>query len=127
MGRMLDHVSFGVANLERSASFYDSVLGCLGFVRAWSAPDAIGYAPKGQDDKFAIKVHSQSTPPGPGHHLAFTAPDRKSVLAFHEAALKNAGTDNGPPGLRPQYGPTYFAAFAIDPDGNRIEAVCHLA
>lgn len=56
-------------------------------------------------------------------HLAFGAPDRGSIARFHEAALRHGGTDNGAPGLRPQYGPHYYAAFAIDPDGHAVEAV----
>jgi len=61
--------------------------------------------------------------PGEGFHLAFTASDRAAVDAFHAAALRHGGADNGPPGLRPHYGPGYYAAFVIDPDGYRIEAV----
>lgn len=121
---MLHHISFGVADLRRSSAFYDAALGALGYVRVWSDDTAVGYGHPGGGDRLAIKLRSGGVVvPGPGFHLAFAAPDRESVDRFHEAALLHAGTDNGPPGLRPEYGPTYYAAFVIDPDGYRIEAV----
>ena len=61
--------------------------------------------------------------PGPGFHLAFDAADPAAVDRFHAAALEHGGSDDGPPGPRPQYGPTYYAAFVFDPDGNKLEAV----
>lgn len=122
--RMLHHVSFAVADLDRSASFYDNALKTLGYVRIWTAADAIGYAPPGSDDLFALKRRSSKvTAPGEGFHLAFSAPSNGAVDAFHAAALGHGGIDGGAPGLRPQYGPRYYAAFVIDPDGYRIEAV----
>ena len=128
---MLHHVSFGVSQIERSAAFYDAVLAPLGYVRVWEDlshgdPDqAVGYGLPGSGDKFAIKLKTLSAqPPGPGFHLAFASPDRQAVIAFHEAALAHGGLDNGAPGLRPHYGSNYFAAFVIDPDGHRIEAIC---
>ena len=78
----------------------------------------------GEEDKFAIKLRgSAALAPGPGFHLAFAAPDRAAVDRFYDAALRTGGQDNGPPGLRPHYGPDYYAAFVIDPDGYHIEAV----
>lgn len=73
---------------------------------------------------FALmsKFASVNTP-SPGFHLAFSAPSREAVDSFHKNALENSGHDNGPPGLRPHYGPTYYAAFVVDPDGHHIEAV----
>lgn len=130
---MLHHVSFGVADIERSASFYDAVLRPLGYVRVWEdirpgeADQAVGYGVAGGGDKFAIKQRPQgSALPRPGFHLAFGAPNREAVHAFHGAALRNGGRDNGAPGLRPDYGANYYAAFAIDPDGHEIEAVINL-
>jgi len=123
---MLHHLSFAVADLARSAAFYDATLAPLGYVRAWSNAAAIGYGLPGGGDKFAIKMRSKEvTVPGPGFHLAFAAPSREAVDAFHRAALASGGRDNGPPGLRPQYAPDYYAAFAFDPDGYWIEAVIH--
>ena len=123
---MLHHLSFAVADLARSAAFYDATLAPLGYVRVWSNAAAIGYGPPGGGDKFAIKMRSNEvTLPGPGFHLAFAAPSREAVDAFHRAALASGGRDNGPPGLRPQYAPDYYAAFVFDPDGYWIEAVIH--
>jgi catechol 2,3-dioxygenase-like lactoylglutathione lyase family enzyme len=123
---MLHHLSFAVADLARSAAFYDAALAPLGYVRVWSNATAIGYGFPGGGDKFAIKMRSNEvTVPGPGFHLAFAAPSRAAVEAFHRAALASGGRDNGPPGLRPQYAPDYYAAFVFDPDGYWIEAVIH--
>jgi len=121
---VLHHISFSVADLQRSAWFYDAVLGTLGLARVWTRDTAVGYGHPDAEDQFAIKLVAElAQTPGPGFHLAFAAPDRNSVGAFHRAALLHGGRDNGAPGLRPGYGPHYFAAFVIDPDGHRIEAV----
>lgn len=127
---MLHHLSFAVADLERSGAFYDAALGALGYVRVWTTPGrGIGYGPEDTDkqeypdDIFAIKVSSDAIPPGPGFHLAFAAPSRDAVVKFYEAAMRHGGRDNGTPGLCPEYWPDYYAAFVFDPDGYRIEAV----
>ena len=122
---MLHHISFAVADLNRAAAFYDATLGALGYVRVWSDSTAVGYGAAGSDDRFAIKLRSGVTAPGSGFHLAFAAPTRRAVDAFHREALNQGAEDNGAPGLRPLYGPNYYAAFVIDPDGYRIEAVIH--
>ncbi len=128
---MLHHISFGVADIERSVAFYDAAFKPLGYVRVWEDlapgdPDqAVGYGLPGGGDKFTIKLRGENAHcPGPGFHLAFAAPSRGAVTLFHRAALDHGGKDNGAPGLRPHYGPDYFAAFVIDPDGHRVEAVC---
>jgi catechol 2,3-dioxygenase-like lactoylglutathione lyase family enzyme len=126
---MLHHLSFGVSDMEKSARFYDAVLATLGYVRVWqviegTACQAVGYGTAGADDKFAIKLRGSATvAPGPGFHLAFAAPDRSAVNRFHAAAVRTGGQDDGPPGLRPAYGADYYAAFVLDPDGYRLEAV----
>jgi catechol 2,3-dioxygenase-like lactoylglutathione lyase family enzyme len=121
---MLHHLSFSVSDLKRSAIFYDATLGSLGYRRVCEAKSFIGYGVEENKDKFAIAAkESQITPPSAGFHLAFSAPSRDAVNVFYALALKNGGRDNGAPGLRPQYGPTYYAAFVFDPDGYRIEAV----
>lgn len=121
---MLHHVSFAVRNLARSAIFYDAAFQALDYVRVWTAEDAIGYGAGGEGDKFAIKARpEQVCSPSPGFHLAFTAGSREAVDAFFAAAIAHGGRDDGAPGLRPHYGPRYYAAFVIDPDGYRIEAV----
>ncbi len=124
---MLDHLSLGTTDLARAAVFYDAALAPLGFVRVWTTIDAVGYGVPGGGDKLAIKHRPHATPPGPGFHVAFTASPREAVDAFFRAALEHGGMDHGAPGLRPKYGPGYYAAFVADPDGNRIEAVCHEA
>lgn len=121
---MLSHLSFGVNDLERSAVFYDAVLAPLGIVRVWSSPKGVGFGPPGGQDKLALFPRpGQTRPPGEGFHLAFEAPDRQAVDAFHVAALARGGKDLGAPDLRPHYGPNYYAAFIADPDGHKLEAV----
>lgn len=121
---MLHHLSFGVAELARSAAFYDAVLGALGYARVWADEEAVGYGLSEGEDLFAIKQRDGAAlAPGAGFHLAFAAASRAAVDAFHRAALAHGGRDNGAAGLRPDYGPDYYAAFAVDPDGYRIEAV----
>ncbi|WP_419186505.1 VOC family protein [Rohdeia mirabilis] len=126
---MLHHLSIGVRDIGRSAGFYDAVLGALGFVRVWSdlrpgeSNQAVGYGSAGGGDRFAIKQHDGAHAPGAGSHLAFSASSRRAVDAFHAAALAHGGMSDGAPGLRPHYGPDYYACFVVDPDGHRIEAV----
>ena len=125
---MLHHVSFAIADLDRAARFYDATLAALGYVRVWTTADAIGYGVPGGGDRFAIKRRPPPLAiPDAGFHLAFAATSPAAVDAFHRAALASGGTDNGPPGLRPQYGPDYYAAFVFDPEGYRIEAVMNAA
>jgi catechol 2,3-dioxygenase-like lactoylglutathione lyase family enzyme len=121
---VLGHLSFGVKDLDRAAAFYDAALAPLGVVRVWANATGVGYgAPDGQD-RLALFPVSAPVAPGPGFHLAFDAPTLAAVDAFHAAALAAGGEDRGPPGLRPHYGPTYYAAFVTDPDGHKLEAVC---
>ena len=121
---MLHHLSLGVADLARAAAFYDACLAPLGFERVWSDDTAVGYGLPGGGDKLALKLRPASRlAPGAGFHLAFSASGPAAVSAFYAAAIANGGVDNGVPGLRPHYGPDYFAAFVFDPDGHAIEAV----
>jgi len=121
---MLHHLSLAVTDLARSAAFYDAVLATLGYSRVWEDATFIGYGIKPGEDIFALKLRpANAGVPSDGFHVAFSAPSREAVLRFHEASLANGGTDNGGAGLHPEYGPDYFAAFVIDPDGYRIEAV----
>ncbi|KFC73165.1 Branched-chain amino acid transport system permease [Bosea sp. LC85] len=100
---MLSHLSFGVSDLPR---------------------DGAGYGPPNGGDLLALKLQAGPvTPPGPGFHLAFAAGSRRAADDFHRAALAAGGKDNGAPGLRPRYAPDYYAAFVIDPEGYRLEAV----
>jgi catechol 2,3-dioxygenase-like lactoylglutathione lyase family enzyme len=124
---MIDHLSLGVSDLARSGTFYDAVLAPLGYARLFTHERAIGYGlPGARDEAFAIlKAGDQAKPQGPGWHLAFRAPSRQAVDSFHSTALQNGALDEGGPGLRPKYGPGYYAGFVRDPDGHRLEAVCH--
>jgi catechol 2,3-dioxygenase-like lactoylglutathione lyase family enzyme len=121
---MLGHVSFGVDDLARAAYFYDQALAPLGFVRVWTSAHAAGFGEPGGADRLALFAKpGEVVAPGPGFHLALRAPSRAAVDLFHEAALGAGARDAGPPGPRPRYGPTYYAAFVIDLDGYKLEAV----
>ena len=124
---MLDHVSLGVCDLDRSRRFYDAALRPLGLVRI------VDFAGRGSDYgamagqlgvEFTITAETDAAPT-PGMHVCFRACDREAVRAFHRAALAAGGIDDGPPGPRTLYHPDYYGAFVRDPDGHRIEAVCH--
>ena len=121
---MLHHFSLAVADLDRSAGFYDAVLAPLGFGRVWTHKTAVGYGSVAGQDKFAIKLRpADVVVPGEGFHVAFAAPSREAVNAFYKTALAHGGRDNGGAGLHLEYGTHYYAAFVFDPDGYRIEAV----
>jgi len=124
---MLDHISIGVSDLARAASFYDTVLAAMGYVRLFTHERAVGYGKAGdKDEQFAIlSGGAEARSPGVGCHIAFTARVREAVDAFHAAAMSEGALDEGAPGPRPQYGAGYYAAFVRDLDGYRIEAVCH--
>lgn len=111
-GRVVDHIHMKASDVEASRRFYRAALEPLGL----DVDDSAGYL---QSDEFIV---SGGEPVTTGLHLAFQARDRQSVDAFHAAALKAGGRDNGAPGPRP-YKPDYYAAFVLDPDGNNIEAV----
>ncbi|HEY3887059.1 MAG TPA: VOC family protein [Caulobacteraceae bacterium] len=120
---MIGHLSFGVADLPRATRFYDAALTALGYARVWTSDHGVGYGVRGGEDKLALFPRPDALAPGAGFHLAFDAPNREAVDRFHAAATAAGGADDGAPGLRPQYSPTYYAAFVIDPDGHKLEAV----
>jgi catechol 2,3-dioxygenase-like lactoylglutathione lyase family enzyme len=120
---MFDHVALNVRDYRASKAFYEQALAALGY-RLVNASEDRHSAAFGTDAvEFII---NQREPFGTGTHVAFTAPDRPTVDAFHAAALAAGGRDNGAPGIREQYHSNYYAAFIYDPDGNNIEAVCHV-
>ncbi|MDR0181559.1 VOC family protein [Lysobacter arvi] len=120
-GRLIDHLQLVVRDLPASRRFYDAVFEVLGIPLGGTMDDAFWY-----DELFVSTAQSEAAlgELTGRHHLAFQAKDRATVDAFHKAALANCGRDNGAPGLR-DYHPGYYAAFALDPDGNNIEAVYH--
>ncbi|MES2843950.1 MAG: VOC family protein [Pseudomonadota bacterium] len=120
---MLHHLSLPVADLARARAVYDPALAALGYGCVFADATFVGYGETGGDDQFALALRQPALAAGPGFHLAFRAPSRGAVDRFHAAALQGGARDNGAPGLRPAYGPTYYAAFIIDADGHRIEAV----
>jgi catechol 2,3-dioxygenase-like lactoylglutathione lyase family enzyme len=121
---VLGHISFGISDLERAAAFYDATMTALGYARVFTGSRSIGYGLPGTNNhRFSLKLEvGPVTPPGPGFHLAFNAQSRDAVDRFYAAALRLGGTDQGAPGLRLHYGPDYYAAFVLDPDGYRLEA-----
>jgi catechol 2,3-dioxygenase-like lactoylglutathione lyase family enzyme len=120
---VFDHIGVNVQDYAASRAFYERALEPLGYsvVMAFDEWKAAGF---GKDGKPSFWV-SQREPYGTGTHVAFLADDNATVDAFHEAALAAGGIDNGAPGIREQYHPTYYGAFVHDPDGNNVEAVCH--
>lgn len=121
---MIDHVSIGACDIAVARRFYDAALKPLGYTCLSAGADSLGY---GRDEPaFWVSETASPVPPDrdSGLHICFAAPSRAAVDAFHAAAVGAGGADNGKPGKRPDYGPTYYAAFAVDPDGYRIEAHC---
>ena len=127
---MLDHLGYNVSDMARSKAFYAAVLGALGYRITRDFGVAVGFAVTEGAGKSSDAAGEfwivQGEPSKPGIHVAFSAATRSLVDAFHKAALAAGGTDNGAPGLRPQYHEHYYGAFIHDPDGYNIEAVCHM-
>ena len=118
---MIDHLNIGVSDLAASRAFYERALAPLGYAIVMERPYGIGLGRVGMPD-FWISDRPVSAP----LHVAFASPDRATVDAFHAEALAAGGRPNGPPGLRPQYHPSYYGAFVLDPDANNVEAVTHV-
>ena len=118
---MLDHVTANVSDIERAKEFYRQALAPLGYSLQMDFPGAAGFGTgEGIPDFWLGSSEERGA-----SHVAFQAPDRETVDRFYEAAMAAGGTDNGAPGLRPQYHETYYAAYVHDADGNNVEAVCH--
>jgi catechol 2,3-dioxygenase-like lactoylglutathione lyase family enzyme len=117
---MIDHVGFEVADLKKSAAFYDAVFFAIGGRRMFESEHAVAYGVNGPT--FWIVVRGR--PPAPGYgHIALHASGKAAVDAAHRAGLAAGGADEGSPGPRPQYGSRYYAAYLRDPDGLRLEVV----
>lgn len=127
--QLLDHVSITVRDLDRCRPFYEAIMKALGAERVRSTEDAIGFGSRcsaADDGHTYLTVLSSPDAGGdPGRHWCFKATSPETVRAFHLAGLRHGGRDDGAPGLRPHYHEHYFGAFLLDPEGNRLEAVCH--
>ena len=118
---MIDHVVVNVRDLAASRRFYEQALAPLGYQVVMAFPETVGFGIAGKPDFWIGRrqpIHSNL-------HVSFSCARRGLVRDFYDAALKAGGKDNGPPGIREMYHPTYYGAFVLDPDGNNIEAVCH--
>jgi catechol 2,3-dioxygenase-like lactoylglutathione lyase family enzyme len=120
---MIDHVSVGVSDLDRAARFYEMALAPLGLSRLVTRPETIGFGKSYPE--FWINLRAEMTPVlrDSGVHICLRAKSAADIDAFHTAALNAGGRSDGAPGLRPHERVRYYAAFVVDPDGNRIEAV----
>ena len=126
---MFSHVTIGTNDHDKACAFYDAVLGTLGIPRYYRDEYSIGYSkdPSQRKDQVWILTPFDDNPavPGNGVHVAFEARSRAEVDAFYAAALAHGGRDDGPPGLRPRYHANYYGTYVRDPDGNKLQAVCH--
>ena len=123
---MIDHVSINVRNLGASGAFYDAVLGTIGLARVVVKADTIGFGKTYPEFWLNARPGSAPAAADSGTHICLRARTTDAVDAFHKAAIGAGGSDDGPPGMRPEYNDLYYAAFIRDPDGNRIEAVTFL-
>ncbi len=125
---MLDHVSITVSDIAVAEPFYDAIMAALGVVKVGARGDWLGYGERARPDhpdRVYLSIRKGDRPePAYGRHWCFKASSRSVVDAFWQAGLAHGGADQGAPGLR-DYHPGYYAAFVADPDGNRLEAVCH--
>ncbi len=128
---MLDHVSITVHDIASAEPFYDAIMAALEVPKVQRAEDSLGYGERCRADTPDLSYLSVKLGAGPApadrRHWCFKAPSRAAVDAFWQAGTANGGRDDGSPGVRSQYHPHYYAAFLIDPSGNRVEAVCHRA
>jgi catechol 2,3-dioxygenase-like lactoylglutathione lyase family enzyme len=126
---MIDHVSLQVANFAKALSFYTAALAPLGYVPQYvdETAKSAGFGPRRDAGPWFAEgsLWIAEGRPAAKIHLALRSPSREAVAGFHAAALRAGGTDNGKPGLRPDYHASYYAAFVFDPDGNNVEAVTH--
>ena len=120
---MFDHVAINVSDMDASRRFFEAALAPLGYEISFESPEWVGMHTAGRNDFGLVR----RDPVGPTVHLGFEAPDRATVDAFYGAALAAGGQENGAPGLRPDYGDNYYAAFVIGPDGHNVEAVTQRA
>jgi catechol 2,3-dioxygenase-like lactoylglutathione lyase family enzyme len=123
---MIDHVSVAVRDLDQSARFYQAVLGAIGYEQLETRPHTVGFGKKYPEFWINLRATMATVADDSGAHVGLRVRATELVDAFHAAALAAGGSCDGAPGLRPQHGEGYYAAFIRDPDGNRIEAVTFL-
>ncbi len=128
---LLDHVSIPVKDLARCKPFYEAIMHALGAEKVYDESDAVGFGARCNADDDAHSYLTVLASPGantdPRRHWCFKAGNREIVRSVYAAGLAHGGRDDGAPGLRPHYHEHYYAAFLLDPEGNRVEAVCHRA
>jgi len=123
---MYSHATLGTHDPDRARAFYEPVMAALGIAQPFQLPGSIVFGEMTGSKLFILAPFDRApASPGNGVHLAFLAPSRAAVDAFHAAALANGGSDEGPPGPRPHYHANYYGAYVRDPDGNKLQAVCH--
>ncbi len=123
---MFSHVTVGTADAKRAEVFYDAIMAVLGHPVLFKEGSSLAYGPLVGPKFFVVFPFDKAAAhPGNGWHAAFNVDSRETVDAFHAAALANGGTDEGAPGLRAYYHPNYYGAYVRDPDGNKLQAVCH--
>jgi catechol 2,3-dioxygenase-like lactoylglutathione lyase family enzyme len=120
---MIDHVSVGVSDLERAARFYEAMLTPLGLSRLVTRAATVGFGKSYPEFWINLRAAMAPVAPDTGVHICLRVKSTGEVDAFHAAALKAGGRSDGAPGVRPHDRVRYYAAFVVDPDGNRIEAV----
>jgi catechol 2,3-dioxygenase-like lactoylglutathione lyase family enzyme len=123
---VIDHISIAVRDLDQAARFYEAVLGAIGYVKLEVRPHTVGFGKKYPELWLNLRATMMPVADDSGAHVGLRVRSTELVDAFHAAALAAGGSCNGAPGLRPQHGEGYYAAFIRDPDGNRIEAVTFL-
>ena len=123
---MIDHISVGVSDLERSAKFYEAAFAPLGLTKLIVRPANIGFGKTYPEFWINLRAGMKPVPPETGIHICLRAKTTAEIGAFYDAALKAGGKDDGAPGQRPHFSVKYYAAFVTDPDGNRIEVVTFL-
>ena len=120
---MIDHISVGVSDLERSTRFYELTLAPLGLAKLVTRPASVGFGKRYPEFWIHLRPNMAFVESDSGSHVCLRATSESEVDAFHQAALGAGGSSDGAPGLRPHERVRYYAAFVRDPDGNRIEAV----
>jgi catechol 2,3-dioxygenase-like lactoylglutathione lyase family enzyme len=123
---MIDHISIAVRDLDKAARFYEAVLGAIGYARLEVRPHTVGFGKTYPELWLNRRASMAPLPDDCGAHVALRVRSTELVDAFHAAALAAGGSSDGAPGLRPQHGEGYYAAFIRDSDGNRVEAVTFL-